>query len=140
MKRRIAWIAAGCLLMLAAVAYLRPALKRGNVTMVTRAHATRVLMQGTRATGIEYLRRGRLHRAHAGAEVILSGGVFNSPQLLMLSSLAACWSTRSLTSSQAPRPSRPHWHQRLQHCVPGLIVPHKPPADEFSYQVMNRYN
>ena len=71
----------------AAVAYLRPALKRGNVTLVTRAHATRVLMQGTRATGIEYLRRGRLHRAHAGSEVILSGGVFNSPQLLMLSGI-----------------------------------------------------
>jgi len=71
----------------AAVAYLRPALKRGNVTLVTRAHATRVLMQGTRATGIEYLRRGRLRRAHAGREVILSGGVFNSPQLLMLSGI-----------------------------------------------------
>jgi choline dehydrogenase-like flavoprotein len=69
----------------AAVAYLRPALKRGNVTLVKRAHATRVLMNGTHATGIEYLRRGRLVEARARKEVLLSGGVFNSPQLLMLS-------------------------------------------------------
>lgn len=71
----------------AAVAYLRPALKRGNVTLVTRAHATRVLLRGTRAVGIEYLQAGRRAEARAGREVILAGGVFNSPQLLMLSGI-----------------------------------------------------
>ena len=71
----------------AAVAYLRPALARGNVTLITRAQATRVLLHGTRATGIEYRRRGALHVAHAANEVILSGGVFNSPQVLMHSGI-----------------------------------------------------
>ncbi len=71
----------------AAVAYLRPALARGNVTLMTRAHATRIVLDGTRATGIAYLHRGREHVARAAREVILSGGVFNSPQLLMLSGI-----------------------------------------------------
>jgi 4-pyridoxate dehydrogenase len=71
----------------AAVAYLRPALARGNVTLLTRAHATRIVLDGTRATGIAYVRGGREHIAHAAREVILSGGVFNSPQLLMLSGI-----------------------------------------------------
>lgn len=70
----------------ASVAYLRPALARGNVRLETRAHATRVLMQGTRAVGVEYLQGGRLRQAHAD-EVILSGGAINSPQLLMLSGI-----------------------------------------------------
>jgi choline dehydrogenase-like flavoprotein len=68
-------------------AYLRPAKRRPNLTVETGAHATRVLLQGTRATGIEYVRRGRVARADAGREVILSGGTFNTPQLLMLSGI-----------------------------------------------------
>lgn len=71
----------------AAVSYLRPALARGNVTLLTRAHATRIVLEGPRAVGITYRRRGREHTARAGREVILSGGVFNSPQLLMLSGI-----------------------------------------------------
>jgi len=68
-------------------AYLKPALKRTNLTVVTGAHATRVLMQGTRARGIEYERRGALVRAEADREVILAGGTFNTPQVLMLSGI-----------------------------------------------------
>jgi len=68
-------------------AYLRPAMARGNVTLQTRAHATRILMEGTRATGIEYVQNGETKQAHADKEVILSGGVFNSPHLLMLSGI-----------------------------------------------------
>jgi choline dehydrogenase-like flavoprotein len=71
----------------ASVAYLRPALATGNVMLLTKAHATRVILEGTRAVGVEYRRRGTIHVARAGREVILSGGVFNSPQLLMLSGI-----------------------------------------------------
>jgi choline dehydrogenase-like flavoprotein len=71
----------------AAKAYLRPALKRPNLVVETGAHATRIVMQGTRATGIEYVRKGRQRRAEASREVILAGGAFNTPQLLMLSGI-----------------------------------------------------
>lgn len=71
----------------AAVAFLHPALKRPNLTVQTGALATRIMMEGTRATGIQYTRKGRPMVALAEREVILSGGVFNSPQLLMLSGI-----------------------------------------------------
>ena len=70
-----------------AVAFLRPAMKRANLTVVTRAHTTRVLLDGPRAVGVEYLKGGHLVTAEADGEVILSGGVFNSPQVLMLSGI-----------------------------------------------------
>lgn len=69
-----------------AVAYLRPALTRANLRVVTAALSTRVLLDGMRASGVEYRHRGRLERAEAGC-VILSGGAINSPQLLMLSGI-----------------------------------------------------
>jgi choline dehydrogenase/4-pyridoxate dehydrogenase len=71
----------------AADAYLRPALSRKNLTVKVRALATRLLFSGRRAIGIEYLHRGRRLTARAEREVILSGGVINSPQLLMLSGI-----------------------------------------------------
>ena len=67
--------------------YLRPALRRGGVELRTKAHATRILFDGKRATGIGYRRNGQLHRAMARREVILSGGSINSPQLLQLSGI-----------------------------------------------------
>lgn len=70
-----------------ASAYLRPALSRGNVTLRTHAHASRVLMEGGRATGIEFEHKGQTITALAAKEVILCGGVVNSPQLLMLSGI-----------------------------------------------------
>jgi 4-pyridoxate dehydrogenase len=70
-----------------AAAYLNPARKRKNLTVETRAHATRVLMQGTRATGVEYLHHNNLKRVHAAREVIVASGTFNTPQLLMLSGI-----------------------------------------------------
>ncbi len=67
-------------------AYLRPILgKRGNLTLETRALATRVLFEGTRASGVEYLQDGNRVRARASREVLLCGGSLNSPQLLELS-------------------------------------------------------
>jgi choline dehydrogenase-like flavoprotein len=71
----------------AAVAFLRPAMRRPNLTVETGALATRVLLEGTRATGVEYARDGRLCEARAAREVLLAGGAFNSPQLLMLSGI-----------------------------------------------------
>jgi choline dehydrogenase len=65
--------------------YLKPARKRANLAVVSGALATRVLFEGRRAVGVEYTQGGGRHVARANAEVILSGGAFNSPQLLQLS-------------------------------------------------------
>ena len=69
------------------IAYLRPALERPNLSLRVKALATRIVFQGTRATGMEYVQRGTTHIAHAAREVILAGGVINTPQLLMLSGI-----------------------------------------------------
>jgi 4-pyridoxate dehydrogenase len=72
----------------AATAYLKPARHRKNLTIETGAYARRVLMQGTRATGVEYAKAGGdIVQAAAEREVILCGGAFNTPQLLMLSGI-----------------------------------------------------
>ena len=70
-----------------ATGYLKPARRRPNLTVMTGAHATRVLFDGRRATGVEYRRDGGVETAEARREVILSGGAVNSPQLLMLSGI-----------------------------------------------------
>ena len=67
--------------------YLRPALRRRNLELRTKAHATRILFEGQRAIGIEYCRSNRLEQVRASREVILSGGAINSPQLLQLSGI-----------------------------------------------------
>ena len=66
-------------------AFLRPAMKRSNLTLKTRAHVTRVLIEGKKATGVECLINGTKHTFMVQKEVILSGGAINSPQLLQLS-------------------------------------------------------
>jgi 4-pyridoxate dehydrogenase len=72
----------------AATAYLKPARKRPNLDVETGAHATRVLLRGTRATGVEYVKdSGDTAQVEAGREVILCGGAFNTPPLLMLSGI-----------------------------------------------------
>jgi len=68
-------------------AYLRPARGRPNLHVLTGAQASRILLAGGRATGVEYLRRGRTERADAAREVLICGGAINSPQLLMLSGI-----------------------------------------------------
>ncbi len=70
-----------------AVAYLYPALRRRNLRVETHALASRVLFEGNRAVGVEIIRRGRVRMLRADREVILAGGVINSPQLLMLSGI-----------------------------------------------------
>lgn len=70
-----------------AQAFLKPALKRGNLKLEIHALAQRVTFDGTRATGVTYQQGGREVTATATREVILSGGSINSPQLLMLSGI-----------------------------------------------------
>jgi choline dehydrogenase len=69
----------------AAVAYLHSAMGRANLKVETRALATRVLFEGKRAVGVEFLQGGQKRTLRAAKEVILSGGAVNSPQLLQLS-------------------------------------------------------
>src|SRR5580704_598711 len=71
----------------AADAYLRPALSRKNLTVEIHTLVTRLIFDGKRARGVEYLQRGQTVTTHAEREVILCGGVINSPQLLMLSGI-----------------------------------------------------
>jgi choline dehydrogenase/4-pyridoxate dehydrogenase len=71
----------------AADAYLRPALARPNLTVEVNTLAHRIVFDGKRAVGVEYGRRGTSITAHAAREVIVCGGVINSPQLLMLSGI-----------------------------------------------------
>jgi choline dehydrogenase len=71
----------------AADAYLRPALGRSNLHVVTRAHATRVFLDRNRATGIAYVRDGVRSEARAAREVILAAGTIHSAQLLLLSGI-----------------------------------------------------
>lgn len=71
----------------AATAYLHPALSKPNLTVLTDALVTNVIIEGGHATGVRYLHHGEPQTARANAEVILSGGAVNSPQLLMLSGI-----------------------------------------------------
>jgi choline dehydrogenase len=71
----------------AAAAFLVPILDRPNLTVQTSAVVTRLLFEGTRAVGVEYLNQGTLHQVYVDQEVILSAGVFDSPKLLMLSGI-----------------------------------------------------
>jgi choline dehydrogenase len=65
--------------------YLKPARGRSNLRVESSALATRILFEGRRAVGVEYRQNGALRQARASGEVILSGGAFNSPQLMQLS-------------------------------------------------------
>jgi choline dehydrogenase len=79
-----------------ATAFLRHALSRPNLTVITGALASRILWRGSRAVGVEYRRAGRTERAGCEAEVILAGGTVNSPQLLQLSGVGPADHLRGL--------------------------------------------
>jgi choline dehydrogenase len=68
-------------------AYLYPAMGRRNLTIRTNALASRIVTDRGRAVAVEYRRHGRLQSAHAAREIVLCGGAYNSPQLLMLSGI-----------------------------------------------------
>ncbi|HZU90226.1 MAG TPA: GMC oxidoreductase, partial [Stellaceae bacterium] len=71
----------------AALGYLKPAMKRPNLTVEIRAFANRVLFEGRRAVGLEYAQDGMVRRVRARREVLLAGGSLLSPQLLQLSGI-----------------------------------------------------
>jgi len=71
----------------AARAFLKPARKRANLAIVSKAQATRILFEGKRAVGVEYVQGGQTKTARASREVIVSGGAVNTPQLLQLSGI-----------------------------------------------------
>ena len=71
----------------AAVAYLHPVLGRPNLDLITGAQVTRLLLEGTSATGVEIDRDGELSEIRAAREVILSAGAYQSPQILLLSEI-----------------------------------------------------
>jgi choline dehydrogenase len=71
----------------AAAAFLQPILQRPNLSVTTGALVTRLLFEGNRAVGVEYLHEGILHQVRVNQEVILSAGAFDSPKLLMLSGI-----------------------------------------------------
>jgi choline dehydrogenase len=79
----------------AAVAYLRPALGRSNLTVSTHSLAEQIILDGERAAGVKYRRKGKLQTARGG-QVILSSGAINSPQLLMLSGIGPADHLRSV--------------------------------------------
>lgn len=91
----------------AAAAYLHPVMDRPNLTVITHAHATKVLLSSKRATGVAYRRKGKDQAVTARAEVILCGGAFNSPQLLQLSGIGR------------PEDLTPHGIA-VQHELPGV--------------------
>ena len=72
-----------------AAAYLRPAMGRKNLTVKVNVLVTQIVLEGTRAKGVQFVQNGQTVTAHADREVLLSGGVINSPQLLMLSGIGA---------------------------------------------------
>jgi choline dehydrogenase len=72
-----------------AVGYLRPAMRRANLRVVTDALAEKIVFDGRRAAGVAFRRDGELRTVRAKREVVLSGGAVNSPQLLMLSGIGA---------------------------------------------------
>jgi choline dehydrogenase len=75
----------GGIRMSTARAYLRPAMKRSNLTVLTKAQVSKIVFEGKRAVGVEYVRNGKTERVTAKREIVLSAGAVNSPQILQLS-------------------------------------------------------
>ena len=113
----------------AATAYLRPALKRGGVAIEVNALATRILMDGNRAVGIEYRQHGVTRVARAAREVILAGGVINTPQLLMLSGIG---DPEDLKRHEIPvKIALPGVGRNLQDHVSAILMYHRKEPSPF---------
>jgi choline dehydrogenase len=104
----------------AAVAYLKPALQRDNLTLLTKAHTTRLIVNAAgRVTAVEYVKDGSVERADVGVEAIVSCGAIESPKLLMLSGIGPADELRSWGIE--PRIALPGVGQNL-HDHPGVGV------------------
>lgn len=80
----------------ASTAYLKPARRRANLTVVTHAQATKILVENGKAVGLRYLRKKQPVTAFAEREIVLSGGAINSPRLLLLSGIGPAGDLRDL--------------------------------------------
>lgn len=100
-------------------AFLRPVMRRRNLTAETGALAHRVLIRAGRAVGVEYQRDGKLHTAYAERDIVLCGGTYNSPQLLMLSGIGPAGQLKAL--GIAPVLDRPSVGENLQEHVNAVI-------------------
>ena len=117
----------------AASAYLGGAVGRPNLTVVTAAHARRIVFEGRRAAGVEYATTGGLTTGRAAREVIVSGGAINSPQLLMLSGVGPADHLRRLGIPIVQ--DLPGVGQTLQdHLACGMIVKARTPTTLLSAQ------
>jgi choline dehydrogenase-like flavoprotein len=112
----------------ASVAYLKPALSRRNLKVITGALVHRVLLNGTRADGIIFSHDRQVTQAFAESEVILSAGAFNSPQILMLSGIGPADQLRALGIQ--PVLDLPVGHNLHDH-VAVLIMYSRPEAGPF---------
>ncbi len=101
-------------------AYLRPAMTRPNVTVETGALAHRVVISGGRATGVAYARDGAVRTADATREVVLAGGTYASPQLLMLSGIGPGDELKAL--GIAPVLDRPAVGRNLQEHANAVVT------------------
>ena len=96
----------------AAVAHLKPALKRPNLTLQTRALSRRIILENNQARGIEYEVNGQVKQAFAAKEVIVSCGAIKSPQLLMLSGIGSADTLNAMNIT--PQINLPGVGQNLQ--------------------------
>jgi 4-pyridoxate dehydrogenase len=120
----------------AATAYLRPAMRRSNLTVVVNALVTRLTFQGKRATGIEYVQDGVKYQVEAEREVILAGGVINTPQVLMLSGIG---DPEELKKISVPvRADLPGVGKNLQDHVSVILMYHRKEPGPFFH--MMRYD
>ena len=113
-------------------AFLKPARNRRNLTVEVDAHATRVTLNGTRATGVEYIQNGATVRAEAAREVIVAAGTFNSPQLLMLSGIGPAAHLRSFGINVGRRSAgrqESAGPSRRLHDLHAAAARHVPPRD-----------
>jgi 4-pyridoxate dehydrogenase len=104
----------------AATAYLRPAMRRPNLKVLTRAMATKIRLDGNRAVGLDFRLEGESAQATARREVILSGGVINSPQLLMLSGIGD--SAKLAAHGLETHVARPQVGENLQDHVSVILM------------------
>ncbi len=103
----------------AALAYLHPAVQRGNVEVFTDALATRVLFDGGRAVGVELLRDNKLEKVNVEREVLISAGGYQSPQILLLSGLGPADELRALGIE--PRADLPVGRNLQDHPIVSLV-------------------
>jgi choline dehydrogenase len=106
----------------AARAYLHPALDRTGLVAQTEALVHRILIEKNRAVGVEFSVRGQKQQAHADAEVIISGGAINSPQILLLSGIGPADELRALGIE--PRYDLPAVGAHLND-HPDIVVQHR---------------